>query len=95
MLGHHLYCQSELGSAAPTSKPRMDGISSAAAVAEPELSAKELKAKEKAERKAQLAEKKAARKAKKGGTDDGTEEKGDDDGMSPPNFRPFPQFGLN
>ena len=55
-----------LGSSAPTSKPRLGGVGDAAALdAPPELSDKELKAKEKAERKAAAAAKKEARKAAK------------------------------
>jgi len=55
-----------LGSSAPTSKPRLGGVGDAAASdAPPELSDKELKAKEKAERKAAAAAKKEARKAAK------------------------------
>ena len=61
-----------LGSPAPTSKPRMGGEAATETV--PEISAKDLKAQEKAARKAANAEKKAARKAAKeggkGGTDD-------------------------
>jgi tRNA-binding EMAP/Myf-like protein len=61
-----------VGSQAPASKPRLDGaVNTAEAV--PELSAKELKAKEKAERKLALATKKAARlSAKAAATTEGT-----------------------
>lgn len=52
------------GSSAPTSKPRLGGLEVTAA-AEPEMSDKERKAKEKADRKALAASKKAARKDKK------------------------------
>lgn len=65
-----------LGSAAPTSKPRMDGGAGSEPAA-PELSAKELKAAEKAARKAALAEKKAARKAAK---ESGGGKEGEDNG---------------
>lgn len=69
-----------LGSPAPTSKPRMDGSSAPSGPAEPELSAKELKAQEKATRKAANAEKKAARKAtKEGGAGLTAADKADDD----------------
>ena len=72
-----------LGSLAPASKPRMDGSAAPSGSAEPELSAKDLKAQEKAARKAANAEKKAARKAKKGeseaGKGDADDEPDDDD----------------
>ena len=71
------------GSPAPATKPRLGGgggAEDAEKAAEPELSAKELKAKEKAERKAANAAKKEARKAAKGG---GTDE-GDGDGEGEP-----------
>lgn len=68
------------GSPAPTSKPRLDG-SAAAAPQEPEMSEKDRKAKEKADRKALAVAKKAARKDAKGKAgeegDDG-EGEGDD-----------------
>ena len=67
-----------LGSPAPTSKPRMDGAGATEAV--PEISAKDLKAQEKAARKAANADKKAARKAAKdGGTKDDAVAGGDGD----------------
>lgn len=70
-----------LGSPAPASKPRLGGVGDAAAAdAPPEMSDKELKAKEKAERKAAAAAKKEARKAaKQSGEAVEGEEAGEDD----------------
>lgn len=56
------------GDTAPSSKPRMDGRTTAAA--EPEKSDKELKAEAKAAKKAEAAAKKDARKAKKASKSD-------------------------
>ena len=68
-----------VGSPAPTSKPRLDGSSAgASAEKEPEVSAKDLKAKEKADRKALAAAKKAARKAKGNDDKDNKDEEEDD-----------------
>ena len=68
------------GSPAPATKPRLGGGGGAEEKAEPELSAKELKAKEKAERKAANAAKKEARKAAKGGRTDEGDGEGEGEG---------------
>ena len=69
------------GSPAPATKPRLGGGGGAEEkAAEPELSAKELKAKEKAERKAANAAKKEARKAAKGGRTDEGDGEGEGEG---------------
>ena len=68
------------GSPAPTSKPRLGG-GAEEKPAEPELSAKELKAREKEARKAANAAKKEARKAAKGGGPTGEDDgKGEGEG---------------